>query len=287
MVTTAGALPPELRSRVLAAAARERSAGRPTPQPPSISAADAFRRAADALWAVLAMLDDEQWRQPALRGLDVQGLIGHLTGVEQDVQRALAGDPDVACADHVASTQGAAEAVAGALPGETKRAWRSAVESTARSLAAEDPAQVVAVHGMRLPLAALLVVRAFELWTHENDIRAATGLPPSGPDASVLALMTDLAVGFLPVGMARIGADTVALELHLVLTGSGGGTWHVALGDGAAGRSAPDVMIVADACRFCRLVADRIAPAALDAHVQGEPADAALVLRAAAALALD
>jgi uncharacterized protein (TIGR03083 family) len=287
-VTTTGRLPSELRDRVLAAAVRERSAGRPTPPPPAVSAADAFARAADALEAVLAALDDEQWRRPALRGLDVQGLIGHLTGVERDVQRAVAGDPGVACADHVASTQGAADAEAGRSPEDTRRAWRAAVETTLRLAAAEDLGRIVAVHGMRLPLAALLVVRAFELWTHENDVRAATGLPPSEPDAPVLALMTELAVGFLPVGMARIGADTVPLDLHLVLTGPGGGTWDVALGgDGATGRTAPEVMIVADATRFCRLVADRIEPAALDARVRGETADAGLVLRAAAALALD
>jgi uncharacterized protein (TIGR03083 family) len=287
-MTTTGPLPPELRRRVLAAALHERSSGRPTPRPPSISPADAFGRAADALTGVLAALDAGQWRRPALRGLDVQGLIGHLTGVEQDVHRALAGDPDVACTDHVASTQGAADAETGRSPEETRRAWRAAVDTTARSVVAGDPARVVAVHGMRLPLAALLVVRAFELWTHENDIRAATGLPPSEPDTAVLALMTDLAVGFLPVGMGRIGADTHPVDLHLVLTGPGGGTWDVPLGGDAGGRrDAADVMIVADACRFCRLVADRIEPAALDAHVRGDSADVERVLRGAAALALD
>jgi uncharacterized protein (TIGR03083 family) len=287
-MTTREGLPPDLRGRVLAAALHARSAGRPIPVGPSISAADAFGRAADAFSALLAALDDEQWRRPALRGLDVQGLVGHLTGVEQDVHRALADDPAVAGADHVVSTQGAADAEAGRSPEETRRAWRSAVEGTARRVAADDPARVVAVHGMRLPLAALLVVRAFELWTHENDIRAATGLPPSEPDTPVLALMTDLAVGSLPVGMARIGADPVPLDLHLVLTGPGGGTWDVALGeDTSPGREAAEVMVVADASRFCRLVAHRIEPAALGAHVRGEAADVGLVLRAAAALALD
>ena len=29
------------------------------------------------------------------------------------------------------------------------------------------------MHGMRLPVDAMLVVRAFELWTHESDIRSA------------------------------------------------------------------------------------------------------------------
>jgi uncharacterized protein (TIGR03083 family) len=286
-MTTAGPLPLELRRRVLAAALAERAAGRPVPGAPPISAVEAFRRAADAFGALLAALDAGQWRRPALRGLDVRGLLGHLVGVERDLHRALAGDPDVACADHVGSTQDAADAGAARPPEETRSAWRSAVARTLLLVADDDPGRVVALHGMRLPLAALLVVRAFELWTHENDVRAATGRSPSEPDAAVLALMTDLAVGFLPVGMARIGADGASLDLHLVLTGNGGGTWDLALGDADQRRDAAEVMIVADACRFCRLVADRIEPAALGAHVRGDSADVALLLRAAAALALD
>jgi hypothetical protein len=95
--------------------------------------------------------------------------------------------------------------------------------------------------------------------------------------------MTDLAAGFLPVGMARLGAEDIAVDLHLVLTGPGGGTWDVALGEG----SRAGVLIVADAVAFCRLVADRVTPAALDPHVQGPAGTADVVLRAAAALALD
>ena len=48
-----------------------------------------------------------------------------------------------------------------------------------------------------------------------------------------------------------------------------------------------DVVIVADAVRFCRLVADRIAPAEVGASVTGATALASTVLSGAAALALD
>ena len=117
---------------------------------------------------MLGVLQAEDWRRPALRDLDVQGLVGHLTGVEEDVRRGLAGDPQVAGASHVDSTQ-------------------------------------AAVHGMRLPLDMLLVVRAFELWIHENDIRQAAGMPPSVPDASTLSLMTQAAAQLLPHAAARSG----------------------------------------------------------------------------------
>src|SRR4051794_14610047 len=66
-----------------------------------------------------------------------------------------------------------AAARAGGRPDETRQAWRAAVDTTLQRVAGEDSERVVAVHGLQLPLGALLVVRAFELWTHENDVRAA------------------------------------------------------------------------------------------------------------------
>ena len=95
----------------------------------------------------------------------------------------------------------------------------------------------VAVHGMRLPLGALLVVRAFELWIHDNDIRRVAGLPASVPDASTLRLMTELAARMLPYGATLTGLRE-PVSLHLVLTGPGGGTWDVPVGKRRA-RSGP------------------------------------------------
>ena len=140
------------------------------------------------------------------------------------------------------------------------------------------------MHGMRLPLSALLVARAFELWTHDNDIRRAAGLPATVPDPPTLALMTRLAARLLPHAAARTGLHE-PVNVHLVLTGPGGGTWDIAVGAGP-----PDpvsIRIVADAVGFCRLVANRAAPADLDLHVTGDPGRAAGVLAAASALALD
>jgi uncharacterized protein (TIGR03083 family) len=188
------ALPVDLRERVLAASLRARAAGRPEPMAPEISPAEAFSRAAKAFHATLGQLRATDWARPALRDLDVQGLVGHLTGVEEDVQRCLAGDPAVAAANHVESTQAAAERQAGRLPEQTRAEWRRAADRTiALAAAAGDPGAQVAVHGLRLPLSLLLIVRAFELWVHENDIRAVADLPDSAPDASTLTLMTGVA----------------------------------------------------------------------------------------------
>ncbi len=137
---------------------------------------------------------------------------------------------------------------------------------------------------MRLPLSVLLVIRAFELWVHDNDIRNAAGLPPSVPDPPTLRMMTELAAGLLPGAAARTGL-TAQTSVHLVLTGPGGGTWDLALGDSQA---APvPITIVTDAVGFCHLVANRITPAELGPHITGHRGRAAAVLAAASALALD
>ena len=286
-MTTPTPLPAGLRDRVLAAALEARAGGRALPDVPEISPVEAFSRAADAFLGLLTALPAGAWGTPVLRDLDVQGLVGHLAGVEEDVQRALDGDPDVAEADHVGSTQPAAEREVGRSPEDTRRTWRAAAERTLARVRGADLDAVVRLHGMRLRLGAQLVVRAFELWTHENDIRRVAELPASVPDAATLRLMTDLAVRLLPHGVARVADDVPPADVHLVLTGAGGGTWDVVLGKRTAGTVVSDVGIVADAVRFCRLVADRIGPAALGAHVTGAAAIASTVLTGAAALALD
>jgi len=282
------ALPAGLRERVLAASRLVRPAGQVTPRAEPIAPVEGFRRAADALDRLLGSLDPDRWARPVLRDLDVQGLVGHLAGVEEDVQRCLAGDPAVAAAGHVASTQAAAARQAGRPAAATHAEWRRAVDRTLGLVRARtDLDAEVAVHGMRLPLNALLVVRAFEIWVHDNDIRRVAGLPPAVPDPPLL-LMTDLAARLLPRAAAASGLPG-PVAVHLVLTGPGGGTWDVTLDAGPGGTQPGPVplRIVTDAVGFCQLVASRARPADLELDIAGDPGRAAGVLAAAGTLALD
>ena len=283
-------LPIALRERVMAASLLARGVGETVPAVPAISADKAFERAADAFYRLLGILSEQGWKTAALRGLDVQELVGHLTGVEHDTHRALAGDPTVADAEHVESTQGSAVRQAGRSPAETLDEWRRAADHTMElvrtpggHLAADGCAGRIAVHGIRLPLDDLLVVRAFELWVHDNDIRRAVFLPPSVPDPPVLRLMSDLAARMLPYAAARMGLPPA--DVRLVLTGTGGGTWDVAIGEETAGRES--LAIVADAVGFCRLAANRVTPAELGSYITGDEGRAVSVLAAATTLALD
>ncbi len=277
-------LPDALRRRVLDASLSRRAPGRPTPAPQPITPLTAFTRATDALGLLLADLTEAEWAAPTVRELDVQGLVGHLIGVERDVQRALGRDPGVADVDHVLATQDAADAHRGEPPARTLAAWQTSVTATRDAFAVADPSGAVAVHTLRLHVASLMVLRTFELWVHENDIQLATGRDQRVPDDSTLALMTDLAARALRVGADRSGLHQ-PVAVRLVLTGRGGGTWDVRLGrdDGHGG----SVALVADAVGFCRLAANRLDPGDLDVAASGDLAHVGDVLTAAGALGLD
>ena len=277
-------LPPGLRERVMAASHRARPAGLAVPEISPDSPAGAFGRAAASFFQTLNLLSDDDWHRHVLRDLDVQGLVGHLIGVEHDVQRGISGDTEVASANHVESTQPAALAQAGRAPTATAAEWREAVDTTLAVAAESDLDASVAIYGVPLRLRDLLVARTFELWTHENDIRAVADLEPSVPEPSTLRPMTELATALLPFGAAVTDLHE-PVSVHLVLTGPGGGTWDVTVGDPSP--QSAEVGIVMDAVGFCRLFANRVGPSDLDALVTGDARLATSVLTAAAALALD
>jgi uncharacterized protein (TIGR03083 family) len=281
-------LPPELRARVLAAAEARRPAGRPVEVPPVITSLEGYRRTVESFDALLADLTQEEWRLPVLRDLDVQGLVGHLIGVERAFQAVLGMEPVSGATDHVVATQPDADAQRGRPPAETRADWRARCQRTLDHLSTVDPAalaEVVALHGMTLAVDRILIVRFFEMWTHDEDIRRATGRPLSAPDGSRLALMTELAVAALPTGLERAGRPRPGCTARIVLTGPGGGVFQPVLDRTAP--TAPDVRIVADATSFCRLVANRLSVVGLDAVVTGDEALGADVLAGAMALALD
>lgn len=106
--------------------------------------------------------------------------------------------------------------------------------------------------------------------------------------------MTDLAITLVPAAMARAGRPRAGHRARIVLTGPGGGTWQTALDthadDGADGvglEGPVDVRIVVDAAEFCRLVANRVDPAALAAIVTGDGSLAADLFAGITTLALD
>jgi uncharacterized protein (TIGR03083 family) len=275
----------ELRARVLAAASDARAPGRAVEPPTPISGAEAFRRTVARLDALLDDLSPADWSRPALRDLDVQGLVGHLIGVEEAFAAAFTSPPDHAALDHIASTQPAAIRQAGCPPLATHREWFDAATASIAMAGTRDATETISFYGVTLPVDSMLVVRGFEMWTHDEDIRRATGRPLGAPDPERLARMIGLVTTLLPAGIARAGRARPATT-RLVLTGAGGGTWDVNLDGSTASRPAVS-RIVVDGAAFCRVVGNRADQQSAGAAVSGDSKIAADVLIGAAALALD
>jgi uncharacterized protein (TIGR03083 family) len=252
---------------------------------------EAFRRTLRAMDALLGDLTDAQWSAEAIRGLTVQGLVGHLIGVERDFERSVRGviPAQTGAEDHVGATQGSALEQRGKSADQTLHEWRQAVSDTlalVRSLPSDDrPAAPVSMHGVTLPLGDFLLVRAFEMWTHEEDVRRATGRPLSPPDDTTLALMSRLATTLLPFAMARSGHGAPG-EVRLVLTGRGGGTFTVQVGEQLGG-TLERTRLIMDTVQFCRVVANRLENSDLTVDVSGDSDLALATLDGARALALD
>jgi uncharacterized protein (TIGR03083 family) len=281
--------PSALRSRVLDAVVSARRPGRDVGAGAPITAVEAYRRTMASFDRVLSELTDAEWHLHVLRDLDIQGLVGHLIGVERQLHSALGMEPGVAIGpDHVASTQADALAQAGRPTSETHADWLDLTAATVTHvavLARADLERPITLHNYTVPVERMLIVRSFETWTHEEDIRRATGRPLAAPDADRLRLMTQLAVAALPAGLEHIGRPKPGRTARIVLTGPGGGTWQASLDRTLPG--ATDVRVIADATSFCRLVANRLTSTTIDVDVTGDENLAADLLAGAQALALD
>ena len=71
------------------------------------------------------------------------------------------------------------------------------------------------------------------------------------------------------------------------MTGDGGGTWDLVLGDADfEAHGAPDVIVTADTVEFCRMAGGRNTPAGLGAVIEGDERLGLALVEAAAALAM-
>jgi uncharacterized protein (TIGR03083 family) len=282
--------PPALRSRVLAAARRERAPGRPagTVSPTPI---ECYRRTVAELDDLLASLDRTEWSTVVdPYEWSIQGLVGHLVVVARYLATGLGTDdlqvPAEVESDHIGMTLAEVAAQTGRDPADTLADWRAATDRVLEGLGADvDLAARVPMHGLPFALGPRLVAQSFEAWIHADDIRRATGRPLTAPDAGRLTLMTDLAVRILPMALQARGRADVRGSANIVLTGPGGGAWVQPLGREPE-PGPPEVSIVADVVDFCRFAGRRLPRVDLDATIEGDRELAEAVLEAAASLAV-
>jgi uncharacterized protein (TIGR03083 family) len=153
--------------------------------------------------------------------------------------------------------------------------------------------EVMGLMGKPVPLQNMLRTRIFDLWTHEQDIRRATGLPANqaSPGAQVSALQMARSTGFV---LARNLEAPPGTTLHVSVHGPIAFDRWVAVDDDARGidldrplgEDAATVSLSTDWETYARLGAGRLDLADADvrarAVVSGDPALADGLLEALA-----
>jgi uncharacterized protein (TIGR03083 family) len=271
--------PSRLRDAVLASARASRRTMRSGSLP-----ALAYATQVEALDALLAGLSPVEWRAPVPRHGDVRGVIAHLTANDEMVAADLGLPESPGRADgdrHVRQIwRDRASMVLDQVP--AGGADKGAAEPDGPADPLDRPVRLAGKYHAVRPLRDGLVQRAFETWTHADDVRAVMDLPPRPPPADHLRLITELGVRLLPTALAAVTPGGGEWAVRLVLHGPGGGTWDLPPGRGP-GRP-PEITISTDVVEFCRLLANRREPTEFAATVAGDPARVRIVMRAVASL---
>jgi uncharacterized protein (TIGR03083 family) len=218
---------------------------------------------------LLAEVPESALPLPTLNGLTVRQLVVHLAamesllakwmgmptlpevddeGVESRTAAVVEVTRDWPLADVIALWRRSTDAVRGAVPdvGPTTR-WFGAETSTDLAL----------------------LVSAFEIWTHTDDIRRALGRPLDVPSAAALRTMAEGSMTMVPAALEASGRVREGRTARIVLTGPGGGDWTVPMAPGGE-VGEPDVAITLSVVEWCRRFSERLSAEDLDLAVRGD-----------------
>ncbi len=272
---------PALASRTLAAALAQRPA-----RPVALTPADIHLIESSRLVALLAGRRPAQWSTAvgdAFPDWTVQDLAAHLAASEAllaELLGAASFTPEVA--DQPTPRAHAAVDRHRSLPPaqtvvELETAYAQ-VQAAAADLGPAAATHLIPWLGLELTLDDVLTQRAFEIWTHADDIRRALDLPLLPPPAPSLARMSATAVETVPLLLAVAGVAAEGRRARLTLDGAGGATYDIDLGLEPRATSGPDtrpgptpdVALQLDVVDFCRSLADRLPAEQLRYQVTGD-----------------
>jgi uncharacterized protein (TIGR03083 family) len=221
--------------------------------------------------------------RPTANGLSIGELVVHLASMESAVAETVGMDQVVTDETDVAArTQRYLDAVGDDPLGRGRRSWRDAVDALDAWAVAGGERGGLPWNGFTVSRRTLLATRAFETWTHDDDIRDALSHERCVPHPVELEVMSEIAVNIQPFCLAAAGVAAEA-SARIVLTGAGGGDWTVSL-DGAE-HAAPTVTITMNVVDYCRVVAERLTPDACETTIEGDEALGRTMLACASALA--
>ena len=203
------AAPAGLRERILDAALAKRAVGAPIGEVEEIPADEAYGRTVAALGQLLIDLTPAEWDAPTIEGWTVKGLVTHLVAVEEYFGRQLGLWPleidEALEADHLGMTRAFVAAWSERPAPEVLGRWQELTGAITTHLSGLDRAagrQPFHFHFLDTSLSTVLITRVFEIWTHDEDIRRATGRAACAPDAARLRRMSRIAVPSIPFGLA-------------------------------------------------------------------------------------
>lgn len=226
---------------------------------------------------------------PTANGLTARDLVAHLAAQESLLAQGVGTSPvpEIRSGDVSTRTAALIEHLADGTVDDARDVWRRSVDAVV-AWAAQPGSMETPLRWLdfEMPRDQVLVVRAFENWIHRDDLRIATGLAADPPLADEMHAMADLSLGTMPMALDATGHARPGKVARVVLTGPGGGEWTLGMDGADPAPDAPaDVTLTADVVDWCRLVAERLTPEALDCSVEGDEALADDLLAAAPAFA--
>ncbi len=226
----------------------------------------------DRLAAILAALDEAQWTAPsAAAGWTVADVVLHLAQSDDAVVASAAGEAlragagSGASVDEIMNLLVQAERAA---PAEVFPRWQQSRADALAALRAADPKQPMAWVETPMKPATLATTRLAEYWAHGLDITGPLGI--DFPDTDRLRNVAWLAHRTLPYALSRSGGQPYDVFCELTAP-DGTTTWRF-------GPEAADSSITGPAGAFCRVAAQRLAPAESGLVADGPHGPAALAI---------
>ncbi len=253
-----------------------------TDRVPAARPAEALARETERFDLLVRSLRPEDLERTTHNGLSVRELVAHVEAIDRAFVEAAA-DPRarlIAAPEVEAITAAELARFADEPFDQTCARFRRTRRALIGLAGAVPDGQRIAGYGRD----ETLVVRAFETWTHHDDICRALGRSDTVPDAPVVRAMAELSVQSLPLALAVRGITHPGRAARIVLSGPGGGDWIV---PGAPGEqpSGVDVVLRAPVVEWCRRFADRLDAVDVPVNVDGDVELAADLLAAAPAFA--
>jgi len=226
----------------------------------------------DRLEALLAALSPADWVSPsAAAGWTVADVVLHLAQTEEAVALAIRDEAGAVdwhrYGDTVDAAMAAMVRAEPAEPGQIFGRWRAARRAAVGALRTADPRRPVRWVAAALKPRTLATTRLAEHWAHALDVAGPLGL--DYPDTMRLRHVAWLGHSTLPYAFRLTGRP--APPVYCELTAPDGSSWR--FGDPAA-----ESAITGAAGAFCRVGAQRLAPAESGLRTRGPHAAEALRL---------